>query len=61
MDRCVRDPTGTSPVTTSTRTYTTLRDSIDIHVDAIARYLYHIQPDGTAMRYGVAIGRSGLY
>jgi len=33
----------------------------DIHVDAIARYLYHIQPDGTAMRYGVAIGRSGLY
>ncbi|MGC9419282.1 MAG: L,D-transpeptidase [Rhodovulum sp.] len=33
----------------------------DIHVDAIARYLYHIQPDGTAMRYGVAIGRGGLY
>ncbi len=36
-------------------------DPGDIHVDAIARYLYHIQPDGTAMRYGVAIGRSGLY
>jgi len=33
----------------------------DIHVDAIARYLYHIQGDGTAMRYGVAIGRDGLY
>ena len=33
----------------------------DIHVDAIARYLYHIQLDGTATRYGVAIGRDGLY
>lgn len=33
----------------------------DIHVDAIARYLYHIRGDGTAMRYGVAIGRGGLY
>lgn len=33
----------------------------DIHVDAVARYLYHIQNDGSAMRYGVAIGRSGLY
>ena len=33
----------------------------DIHVDAIARYLYHIQANGTAMRYGVAIGRNGLY
>lgn len=33
----------------------------DIHVDAVARYLYHIQPDGSAMRYGVAIGRGGLY
>ena len=33
----------------------------DIHVDAVARYLYHIQADGTAMRYGVAIGRDGLY
>ncbi|MGR3467694.1 MAG: L,D-transpeptidase, partial [Shimia sp.] len=26
----------------------------DIHVDAIARYLYHIEEGGTAMRYGVA-------
>ncbi|SHH55205.1 L,D-transpeptidase [Marivita hallyeonensis] len=33
----------------------------DIHVDAVARYLYHIQADGSAMRYGVAIGRDGLY
>ncbi|MCB1333781.1 MAG: L,D-transpeptidase [Roseivivax sp.] len=33
----------------------------DVHVDAVARYLYHIQGDGTAMRYGVAIGRDGLY
>jgi len=33
----------------------------DIHVDAIARYLYHIQDNGTAMRYGVAIGRGNLY
>lgn len=34
----------------------------DIHVDAVARYLYHIQPGGnSAMRYGVAIGRDGLY
>lgn len=33
----------------------------DIHVDAIARYLYHIQPDGTAMRYGVAIAKGNLY
>lgn len=33
----------------------------DIHVDAVARYLYHIREGGTAMRYGVAIGRDGLY
>lgn len=33
----------------------------DIHVDAVARYLYHIKGDGSAMRYGVAIGRGGLY
>ncbi|QIE46834.1 L,D-transpeptidase [Pseudohalocynthiibacter aestuariivivens] len=33
----------------------------DIHVDAVARYLYHIQDDGTAMRYGVAIARGNLY
>ena len=33
----------------------------DIHVDAVARYLYHIEQGGTAMRYGVAIGRDGLY
>lgn len=33
----------------------------DVHVDAVARYLYHIQEDGTAMRYGVAIARGNLY
>jgi lipoprotein-anchoring transpeptidase ErfK/SrfK len=33
----------------------------DLHVDAVARYLYHIEPGGTAMRYGVAIGRGDLY
>ncbi len=34
----------------------------DIHVDAVARYLYHIEPEGrTAMRYGVAIARGSLY
>jgi lipoprotein-anchoring transpeptidase ErfK/SrfK len=31
-----------------------------LHVDPVARYLYHIGTDGTAMRYGVAVGRSGL-
>lgn len=33
----------------------------DLHVDAVAKYIYHIGDDGTAMRYGVAIGRAGLY
>ena len=33
----------------------------DIHVDAVARYLYHIEEGGTAMRYGVAIARGNLY
>lgn len=33
----------------------------DIHVDAIARYLYHVLPDGTAMRYGVGVARGSLY
>ena len=33
----------------------------DILVDAVARYLYHIEEGGTAMRYGVAIGRGDLY
>ena len=33
----------------------------DIHVDAVARYLYHIEPEGTAMRYGVAIAKGNLY
>lgn len=33
----------------------------DIHVDAVARYLYFIKGDGTALRYGVAIARGNLY
>lgn len=33
----------------------------DIHVDAVARYLYHVGDDGTAMRYGVAIARGDFY
>lgn len=33
----------------------------DIHVDAVARYLYHVEEGGTAMRYGVAIARGNLY
>jgi lipoprotein-anchoring transpeptidase ErfK/SrfK len=33
----------------------------DIHVDAVARYLYHIRDNGTAMRYGVAIAKGNLY
>lgn len=33
----------------------------DIHVDAMARYLYHVEEGGTAMRYGVAIARGKLY
>lgn len=33
----------------------------DIHVDAVARYLYHIHNNGTAMRYGVAIAKGRLY
>ncbi|UWR03970.1 L,D-transpeptidase [Ruegeria conchae] len=33
----------------------------DIHVDAVARYLYFIENGGTAMRYGVAIARGNLY
>ncbi|MDR6267314.1 MULTISPECIES: L,D-transpeptidase [Rhodobacterales] len=33
----------------------------DIHVDAVARYIYHIRNDGTAMRYGVAIAKGNLY
>lgn len=33
----------------------------DIHVDAVARYLYHIRENGIAMRYGVAIAKGDLY
>lgn len=33
----------------------------DVHVDAVARYLYLVEEGGTAMRYGVAIARGNLY
>src|SRR6056297_3537328 len=33
----------------------------DIHVDAVARYLYHVREGGMAMRYGVAIAKGNLY
>ncbi|SFS21291.1 L,D-transpeptidase [Yoonia litorea] len=33
----------------------------DIHVDPVARYLYHIREDGLAMRFGVAIAKGNLY
>ncbi len=33
----------------------------DIHVDAVARYVYHIREGGKAMRYGVAIAKGNLY
>lgn len=33
----------------------------DLHVDAVARYVYHIEGGGTAMRYGVAIAKGNLY
>lgn len=32
----------------------------DIHVDPVAKYLYLIEAGGTALRYGVAVGRQGL-
>lgn len=61
------DPATTNPWGLHPRllpTFVEARDGLvpgDIHVDAIARYLYHIQANGTAIRYGVAIGRDGLY
>lgn len=33
----------------------------DIHVDAVARYLYFIESEGVAQRFGVAIARGKLY
>ncbi|MEB8386851.1 L,D-transpeptidase [Rhodobacteraceae bacterium KMM 6894] len=33
----------------------------NIHVDAVARYLYFIESPGVAQRYGVAIARGKLY
>ncbi len=33
----------------------------DVHVDAVARYVYHIREGGLAMRYGCAIAKGNLY
>ena len=61
-DPATSNPWGVHPRFLPTRVEA--RDGLrpgDIHVDAIARYLYHIRADGTAMRYGVAIARGDLY
>ena len=42
----VRDPTGEAPGT--------------IVVDPGQRYLYLVQPDGKARRYGIGVGREGF-
>jgi lipoprotein-anchoring transpeptidase ErfK/SrfK len=42
----VPDPTGEAPGT--------------VVVDTANRFLYHVQSDGTAIRYGVGIGRAGF-
>lgn len=61
------DPSTTNPWGLHPRFLPTLVESNsglkpgDIHVDAVARYLYHIRDDGTAMRYGVAIAKGNLY
>lgn len=62
FDPATSNPWGVHPRLLPTRVEA--KDNLkpgDIHVDAIARYLYHVQSDGTATRYGVAIGRGGLY
>ena len=61
-DPAVSNPWGLHPRFMPTRVEANNRLTPgDIHVDAVARYLYHIEPGGTAMRYGVAIGRGDLY
>lgn len=60
-DPNANNPWGLNPRFMPTRV--THRDGLEpgsLHVDPIAKYIYHIGNDGTAMRYGVAVGRSGL-
>lgn len=60
-ERAGRNPWGLHPRFMPTRV--AVREGIragDIHVDPVAKYLYHVDVDGTAMRYGVAVGRQGL-
>ena len=40
--------------------YTTQEPAGTIVVDAKRRFLYHVQGNGRAMRYGVAVGKAGM-
>ncbi len=40
--------------------YATTEQPGTIVVDPYARYLYHVEPGGRAMRYGVGVGREGF-
>lgn len=40
--------------------YATVERPGTVIVDTTARYLYHVEEGGTAMRYGVGIGRAGF-
>lgn len=40
--------------------YDTVEAPGTIVIDPRARYLYHVQGDGTAVRYGVGVGRTGF-
>lgn len=40
--------------------YPTLEKPGTVIVDTASRYLYHVEEGGTAMRYGVGIGRAGF-
>jgi len=61
-DRATSNPWGLKPRFLPVRVLA--KDGLvpgDIHVDALARYLYFIENDGTALRFGVAIARGNLY
>ncbi|GHF58244.1 L,D-transpeptidase [Seohaeicola zhoushanensis] len=62
FDPATSNPWGLHPRFLATRVQA--NDGLEpgsIHVDAVARYLYHIQSDGSALRFGVAIARGALY
>lgn len=61
-DRATSNPWGLQPRFLPVRVEA--KDNLipgDIHVDALARYLYFIENNGTALRFGVAIARGNLY